>query len=1004
MESNNLLIGLGGTGYDILIKIKEKIFEQTGKATHSEIEYVYIDSDTANRNTPYNVKDANGENQDINFSNNEFVLIDQGADSMPNFIEGQEEVKQFANEHGKRYREYVGGAFPKNGAGQKRMVGKLYLARKYDEVCRALNNALGNLDSIANTRQTATGNPNEEFNVFVFGSLGGGTGSGTCIDIPFILQSNPAYHGRLHIWGFFSEGNFYEDKPNTDYVKPNTYGALSELEYWSLNYNDKDSPFFPYKANLPLNHYYEQIFLMQKNLRATNISYDEMVDACAMATVALVHENTLSTLSNASQRPFTMERKERILSGFGVSDIVLNRDKVIQDYVSKKFLNLQLEHFSAGFDESWVSRKIDSFIRDNKLDEGVGDRAGDINQLIERLCPLYDYGTIDNEIKSIRFRTIETSEDADSDILRAKDDYMSRLTVAIGVVINKNDDIATIIQSLQVLKQDFFKEKGGLGITKSFFRSIGRQFTAMKEELQTEVDTHRENITIINRELNTLRQELPNQKKWYGKIDKNRQQNIIDNYVKKCNYLHSESYKSLAKETIEQIRKEKAIQYYTALLDEIERVYKEGNENERSRGLLVELDREIKGLTDRFSMSIRQLESSTNMYHQWSVIVDPVFIKNLKQEIKKVGFDTIMLDTANLVDDVSNNDNTELEIKWITDIARKLRDKYVGGSDDGSLLWAMFNSSVYTLERMLVKYINQTDLRKIFNIVQVNNRFLWNYRNMMVETDSEETKGTEELLVVFHKDMNRIIEENNLPETEYIFNNPSATYANLLGRFAQQQAINYVDNNNPDIITFYMQESAIPMFKINNIDSYADVFNKRISSEKFNYYTDNRIYALGHIVHPVKDNDAMRWWVWANVLEIVKCSTKGYEVFSAETNDYISLVEGTQGKKDRKKAYDAFAQNEEFIIAVEKEQERKEKNNRDKLKEELIAYLNERLYDAINLGKKPERLSEAEESIVRAEQEKIVQVAVYDFHIGEKELESEYLTSRQISTILDRNE
>ncbi len=150
----------------------------------------------------------------------------------------------------------------------------------------------------------------------------------------------------------------------------------------------------------------------------------------------------------------------------------------------------------------------------------------------------------------------------------------------------------------------------------------------------------------------------------------------------------------------------------------------------------------------------------------------------------------------------------------------------------------MLHPKLYPLERMLAEFLNKEELKRVFEMASENNQVLWSYEGMDMQTDFKEIKSTDKNLFIFCYDMGV---DSCVKEYHCLF-----TDKNLK---------QFVNNKNPDVITFYVEEDAIPMFKLKNMAEYAKIFNTKNDDEAFNFYTDNRIYKLGHVIQPAKSND-----------------------------------------------------------------------------------------------------------------------------------------------------
>jgi hypothetical protein len=241
--SPTLIIGLGGTGGDILLRIRKKFFEKFGGIEEFPIvSYLWFDTDK-------NYKDVGAKQfaKKVDFSNNEERLItisDTGS------ITGHLEQPVYRN---------IASWWPTglnviprldDGAGQYRPYSRLGLfyhyARPETSIRQSISDALGRIQSPAaiakmtNSPKLKRLNYDAEIqslgnrNVYLIGSLAGGTGSGLFIDIARIVKSLDA-HATLV--GFFMTSRFFPAaKPR---MHANAYAACLEWDYYN------DHPYRP---------------------------------------------------------------------------------------------------------------------------------------------------------------------------------------------------------------------------------------------------------------------------------------------------------------------------------------------------------------------------------------------------------------------------------------------------------------------------------------------------------------------------------------------------------------------------------------------------------------------------------------------------------------------------------------------------------------------------------------------------------------------------------------
>ena len=220
-----LVLGLGGTGAESLIRVKHAIEKHIkldgasgahGLGKPHQIEYMAIDSDDNMQNLRYN---------GTSFANDEFLLLE--TSNLTSIYKSKDTV----------FRESIEGWIAdnlrlqqvKHGAGGIRQAGRLLLTINANRIISLLTEKINRLTTNRNT--------NDLLYVFIAAGCAGGTGSGIFIDIPYIVQE------IANKKGFQTENIsmiFLPDVTLSDHtidgsaaitIKTNGFAALKELDY-----------------------------------------------------------------------------------------------------------------------------------------------------------------------------------------------------------------------------------------------------------------------------------------------------------------------------------------------------------------------------------------------------------------------------------------------------------------------------------------------------------------------------------------------------------------------------------------------------------------------------------------------------------------------------------------------------------------------------------------------------------------------------------------------------
>lgn len=227
LDAPILIVGLGGTGFDALLATKKLIYDTlncdiTGDIFSDKpknIEYLAIDTDKDDETKSLQGISFNKSNKELQIYTCQDVKgIIKNPDRLPTSI-----------------RTWLNTDIPNeqviNGAGGVRQLGRLMLMQNIQAATEVIEEKI--------TRITGTYNNSTPLYVFLFAGICGGTGSGTFLDVPYIIQSvaNRLDSMRpVNITGvlFMPDVNCSKSGiggVNKAALKKNGYAALKELEY-----------------------------------------------------------------------------------------------------------------------------------------------------------------------------------------------------------------------------------------------------------------------------------------------------------------------------------------------------------------------------------------------------------------------------------------------------------------------------------------------------------------------------------------------------------------------------------------------------------------------------------------------------------------------------------------------------------------------------------------------------------------------------------------------------
>lgn len=256
MYQPTLVIGLGGTGKKIILALKKMIAEncEHGMADFPFLKVLSVDTDRALPHTQSSIKTVKDEALSLN-ANREIFQLQAGFSTIPDFNDYPEIKEWFPPSLG----ALLMPAELSKGAGQKKPVGRFTFAWNASELFEEINAFIrAPVDVKIAIDKNISQRLSKTINVFICGSLCGGTGSGTFLDTAYLVRYcqriNQGTGYQVKIFGMFALASLFDGVQGTANVRQNCYASLVELDHFmnSINNSNQYRTFMPsYKSFKP---------------------------------------------------------------------------------------------------------------------------------------------------------------------------------------------------------------------------------------------------------------------------------------------------------------------------------------------------------------------------------------------------------------------------------------------------------------------------------------------------------------------------------------------------------------------------------------------------------------------------------------------------------------------------------------------------------------------------------------------------------------------------------
>lgn len=408
-----ILIGLGGTGKEVLLRIRRQFVEKYGSLDDFPItSYLYIDTDNAPAEESGIARERDYLINEIDFKPSEKVFNPINPSDYIHRINDVPHIREWLNTTGE-----IGKLGTMNtGAGQIRPAARLALFHNFDEIVYKLTSAKSTITdsrsiNIVKEKHNIKNVNTEKINVYVITSVSGGTGSGMFLDLGFMIRQlfrNQAISSSYIVLPKIYQGYGKER------VFANGYAALMELEYYNLK-----NPFsISWKKNEPHKFQpgvYDDVYLIDGE-NCKNLSLSEMSnrDIYKMISDTIFQDFSNSDFANYKRgvRVNLVQYKQRLYpddntvtentfsrkySTLGQATISIPVDRIILS-CSYKLCEDIINYYLTYAEGSQSS--IDEYLREEMLPELGLAESSSKHQLLNSLYSMGEKSSIQSQIKS----------------------------------------------------------------------------------------------------------------------------------------------------------------------------------------------------------------------------------------------------------------------------------------------------------------------------------------------------------------------------------------------------------------------------------------------------------------------------------------------------------------------------------------------------------------------------------------------------------------------------
>lgn len=822
----SLFIGLGGTGLKSILHTKKRFIDTYGEIPPMTA-FLAFDTDGDSINTSI---DSQRGDQRISLDASEFLHI--RVRSPQEVLRQQAELFDFVPSKNRSLLVSL-----TNGAGQVRSNGRFATHFNYGAIESAISTKLTsvlNADVISNDIFEVNGNDVEVNMMF---SVAGGTGSGTFLDMAYIVKEvskgiNATVGVSTIAFAILPDVfNAMMNGPAMANVLPNGYGALHDLDFL-MHHNFDKKPLQIKYANKSIKIEtppFDLVFTINNSDKNAN-TYTNINDLCELIGLAMFtgaselsggmassYDNVKTVIAGGSMK---VENKDSWACGLGLSELYYDGNKLGNIYAHKASVSIINNLMTPETDSFDLD---DLFINNAKIRENNGDENNDLIDSLLSEAPKIQYTYI-NDITSI---------DSEINAYLVNVEESAKNDISLNYSIKEKE----VNKKLNNFIVEHINKPSGVGNIDRFLNALKKHVTLFLNEMKEEQIEKADNDKIFRNQLNYGISELKGlsflEKKLGSKLN-----DVKDEIIQSANLIASNIHEIL--------RRQYATTFFNQLLLTV-------STNEQN---VLNIIQKLEQLSEECESKFIGLQNQINEQPK-------KFVKELHRDFVN---NVKVLDRDLNVVDFIKSINTNAGLYDFSEVSIKLISES---------LWRFSKELPKALEyrnrkidEVLASY-SEDELNTIVKELIVKSNPLWsyNYKGYVVNKEHHEAfiigvPNINSSLLVQNDVLNNILESN--------------------------QKADFNSTNMHDRIVIYRMEATVPIYAVSNMTLYKEKNDNSPISHHIDSNWLLRMEREGFDIYPTKREDhSLEYWVTGFIYDFIKFDGENYLAYSEEQGDPI---------------------------------------------------------------------------------------------------------------------